>query len=186
MADDQPSQDIIDASSRSETKLFKDAIQSSLANFTIQVTQILDNKLGEIKEQLVSNKSLKSGSYFCNQNDQQLSGESAKVDSDRPVVDDCNIQHDTSLGCGVQRNSEVDQDSISVHADDDDMTVSSQIEAETDLEGKTVKFVSMSSSSDRGNLSTKSVLNVLKQDSVDVEKLSPSFHPALAEIVSKV
>ena len=66
MADDQPSQDIIEASSRSETELFRDAIQSSLANFTIQVTQVLDNKLGEIKEQLVSNKSLKSGSFFCN------------------------------------------------------------------------------------------------------------------------
>ena len=38
MADDQPLQDITDASSRSETELFKDAIQSSLANFTIQVT----------------------------------------------------------------------------------------------------------------------------------------------------
>ena len=71
MADDQPSQEI-EASLRSETELFKDAIQSSyaLANFTIQVTQVLDNKLGEIKEQLVSNKSLKSGSFFCNQNDQ--------------------------------------------------------------------------------------------------------------------
>ena len=44
----------------------------------------------------------------------------------------------------------------------------------------------MLSSSDRGNLSTKSVLNVLTQDLVDVEKLSPSIHPALAEIVSKV
>ena len=102
MADDQPSQDIIDASSRSKTELLKDAIQSSLANFTIQVTQVLDNKLGEIKEQLVSNKSLKSGSYFCNQNDQQLSGESAEVYTDRPAVDDYNIQYDTSSGCGVQ------------------------------------------------------------------------------------
>ena len=62
MADDQPLQDIIDAPSRSETELFNDAIQSSLANFTIQVTQFLDNKLGEIKEQLVSNKSLQSES----------------------------------------------------------------------------------------------------------------------------
>ena len=183
MANDQPSQDIIDASSRSETELFRDAIQSSLANFTIQVSQVLDNKLGEIKEQLVSNKSLKSGSFFCNQNDQQLSGESAKVDSDRPAVDDYNTQHDISSGCGVQHNREVDQDSISVHTGDDDMTVSSHSEAETDLEGKIVKFVSMSSSSDRGNLSTKSVLNVLTQDLVDVEKLSPSVHPALAEIV---
>ena len=66
------------------------------------------------------------------------------------------------------------------------MTVSSQSEAETDLEGKMVKFVSISSSSDRGNLSTKSVLNVLIQASVDVEKLSPPVHPALAEIVSNV
>ena len=186
MADDQLSQDITDASSRSETELFRDAIQSSLANFTIQVSQVLDNKLGEIKEQLVSNKSLKSGSFFCNQNDQQLSGESAKVGSDRPAVDDYNTQHDTSSGCGAQHNREVDQDSVSVHAGDDDMTVSSHSEAETDLEGKIVKFVSMSSSSDRGNLSTKSVLNVLTQDLVDVEKFSPSVHPALAEIVSKV
>ena len=169
MADDQPSQDIIETSSRSETELFRDAIQSSLADFTIQVTQILGNKLGEIKEQLVSNKSLKSGSLFCNQNDQQLSGESAKVHTDRPTVDDYNTQHDTSSGCGVQHNREVDQDSISVHAGDDDMTVSSHSEAETDLEGKIVKFVSMSSSSDRGNLSTKSVLNVLTQDLVDIE-----------------
>ena len=161
MADDQPLQDIIDASSRSETELFKDAIQSSLANFTIQVTQALDNKLGEIKEQLVSNKSLKSGSYFCNQNDQQPSGDKAIVDSDRPAVDDYNIQHDTSSGCGVLRNREVDQDSISVHAGDDDMTVQLKHEAETDLEDKIVKFVSISSSSDRGNLSTKSVLNIL-------------------------
>ena len=186
MADDQPSQDIIETSSRSETELFSEAIQSSLANFTIQVTQVLDNKLGEIKEQLVSNKSLKSGSLFCNQNDQQLSGESANVHTDKPTVDDYNTQHDTSSGCGVQHNREVDQDSISVHAGDDDMTVSSHSEAETDLEGKIVKFVSMSSSSDRGNLSTKSVLNVLTQDLVDIEKLSPSVHPALAEIVSKV
>ena len=44
----------------------------------------------------------------------------------------------------------------------------------------------MSSSSDRGNLPTKSVLNVLTQDLVDIEKLSPSVHPALAEIVSEV
>ena len=129
---------------------------------------------------------MKSGSYFCNQNDEQLSGESAKVDRDRPAVDDYNIQHDTSSGCSVKRNREVDQDSISVHAGDDDMTVSSQCEAETDLEGKLVKFVSTLSSSDRGNFSTKSVLNVLTQDLVDVEKLSPSVHPALAEIVSKV
>ena len=129
---------------------------------------------------------MKSGSFFCNQNDQQLSGESAKVHTDRPTVDDYNTQHDTSSGCGVQHNREVDQDSISVHAGDDDMTVSSHSEAETDLEGKIVKFVSMSSSSDKGNLSTKSVLNVLTQDLVDVEKLSPSVHPALAEIVFKV
>ena len=40
------------------------------------------------------------------------------------------------------------------------MTVTSQSEAETDLEGKIVKSVSISSSSDRGNLSTKSALNV--------------------------
>ena len=60
MADDRPLQDIIDVPSRSETELIKDAIQSSLANFTIQVTQVFDNKLGEIKEQLVS-KSLQSG-----------------------------------------------------------------------------------------------------------------------------
>ena len=185
MADDQPSQDIIETSSRSETELFREAIQPSLANFTIQVTQVLDNKLGEIKEQLVSNKSLKFGSLFCNQNDQQLSGESAKVHTDRPTVDDYNTQHDTSSGCGAQHNREVDQDSISVHAGDDDMTVSSHSEAETDLEGKIVKFVSMSSSSDRGNLSTKSVLNVLTQDLVDIEKLSPSVHPALAELCLK-
>ena len=66
------------------------------------------------------------------------------------------------------------------------MTVTSQSEAETDLEGKIVKFVSISSSSERGNLSTKSVLNVLTQYLVDVEWLSPPVHPALAEIVSKV
>ena len=79
---------------------------------------------------------MKSGSFFCNQNDQQLSGESAKVHSDRPTVDDYNTQHDTSSGCGVQHNGEVDQDSISVHAGDDDMTVSSRSEAETDLEAR--------------------------------------------------
>ena len=186
MADDQPLQDIIDAPSRSETELFKDAIQSSLAYFTVQVTQVLDNKLGEIKEQLVSNKSLQSVSYFCNQNGQQPSGERDKVDSDRPVADDYNTQHDTSSDSLVQRNREVHQDSISAHAGDDDMTVTSQSEAETDLEGKIVKFVSILSSSDRGNLSTKSVLNVLTQDLVDVEQLSPPVHPALAEIVSKV
>ena len=68
------------------------------------------------------------------------------------------------------------------------MTVTSQSEAETDLEleGKIVKFVSISSSSERGNLSTKSVLNVLTQDLVDVERFSPPAHPALAEIVSEV
>ena len=68
------------------------------------------------------------------------------------------------------------------------MTVTSQSEAETDLEleGKIVKFVSILSSSERGNLSTKSVLNVLTQDLVDVERLSPPVHPGLAEIVSKV
>ena len=91
MADDQPLQDIIDASSRSEIESIKDAIQSSLANFTIQVTQVFDNKLGEIKEQLVSNKSLQSGSYLCNQNSQQPLGERAKVDSNKSVVDDYNI-----------------------------------------------------------------------------------------------
>ena len=66
------------------------------------------------------------------------------------------------------------------------MTVTSQSEAETDLEGKIVKFVSISSFSERVNLSTKSVLNVLTQDLVDVERLSPPVHPASAEIVSKV
>ena len=78
-------------------------------------------------------------------------------------------------------DSRQQQDSIS-----DDMTVASQSEAERNLEGKIVKFVSTSSSSERGNLSTKSVLNVLTQDLVDVKRLSPPVHPALAEIVSKV
>ena len=178
MADDQPL--------LSKTELIKDAIQSSLANFITQVTQVLDNKLREIKEQLVSNKSLQSGSYFCNQNRQQPSGEKAKADSDRPVVDDYNTQLDTSSCCHVQRNRGVDQDSISVHAGDDGMTVTSQSEAETDLEGQIVKFVSVSSSSERGKLSTKSVLNVLTQDLVDVEQLSPPIHPALTQIVSNV
>ena len=126
-------QDIIDAPSRSETESIKDAIHSSSANFTIQVTQVFDNKLGEIKEQLVSNKSLQSGSYLCNQNGQPPSGERAKVDSNKPVVDDYNTQLDTFSGCHVQGNREVDQDSIS-----DDMTVTSQSEAETDLEVKIV------------------------------------------------
>ena len=125
-------QDIIDAPSHSETELIKDAIQSSSANFTIQVTQVLDNK------QLVSNKSLQSWSYFCNQNGQQPPGERAKVDSDRSVVDDYNTQHDTFSGCHVRRSREVDQDSISVHAGDNDMTVTSQSEAETDLEGEII------------------------------------------------
>ena len=183
MADNQPLLDIIDAPSSSETQSIKDAIQSSLANFTIQVSQVFDNKLGEIKVQLVSNKSLQSGSYLCNQNDQQPSGKRANAGSNKPVVDDYNTQHDTSSGCYIQRNREVDRDSIS-----GDMTVTSQSEAETDLEleGKIVKFVSILSSSERGNLSTKSVLNVLTQDLVDVERLSPPVHPALAEIVSKV
>ena len=156
--------------------------KSSLAIFTIQVTQVFDNKLGEIKVQLVSNKSLQSGSYLCNEIDQEPSGERANFDSNKPVVDDYNTQHDTSSGRHIQRNREVDQDSIS-----DDMTVTSQSEAETDLEleGKIVKFVSISSSSERGNLSTKPVLNVLTQDLVDVERFSPPVHPALAEIVSK-
>ena len=125
---------------------------------------------------------MQSGSYLCNQNDQQPSGERANFDSNKPVVDDYNTRHDTSSGCHIQRNREVGQDSIS-----DDMTVTSQSEAETDLEleGKIVKFVSISSSSERGNLSTKSVLNVLAQDLVDVERFSPPVHPALAEIVSK-
>ena len=109
--------------------MIKDAIQSSLANFTIQVTRAFDNKLGEIKVQLVSNKRLQSGSYLCNQNDQQPSGERANFDSNKPVVDDFNTQDDTSSGCHIQRNREVDQDSIS-----DDMTVTSQSEAKTDLE----------------------------------------------------
>ena len=96
MAYDQPLQDIIDASLCSETELIKDAIQSSLTNFTIQVTQVFDNKLVEIKEQLVSDKSLQPGWYLCNQNGQQPSRERAKVDSNKPVVDDYDTQHDTS------------------------------------------------------------------------------------------
>ena len=187
MDDDQLLQDVIDAPLRSDAELIKDAVQSSSANFTIQVTQVLDNKLGEIKEQLVSSKILKSGSYFCNQNGQQPPAKRARVDTDRPVVDDYNTQHDTYSSCHVQRNHEVNQDSISVHVGDDDMTVTSQSEAETDLEGEIVKFVFKPSSSERGNLSTKSVLNVLTQDLVNVNScLLPFIHLALAEIVSTV
>ena len=129
---------------------------------------------------------MQSGSYFCNQNGQQSPAKRPRVDSDRHLVDDYNTQHDTYSCCHVQSNREVGQDSISVHPGDDDMTVTSQSEAETDLEGKIVKFVSIPSSSERGNCSTKSVLNVLTQDLVDVEQLSPPVHPALAEIVPKV
>ena len=115
-ADDQPLQDVIDAPLYPDADLIENAIWSSLANFTLQVTKVLDNKLGEIKEQLVSNKSLQSGSYFCNQNGQQPPAKRARVDSDRPVLDDYNTHHDTHSGGHVHCNCEVDQDSISVHA----------------------------------------------------------------------
>ena len=103
-----------------------------------QVTWVLDNKLGEIKEQLISDKSLQSGSIRMANSPQQ------KELWLTVIVDDYNTQHDTHSGCHVQRNR---QDIISAHEGDDDMTVTSQSEVEIDLEGEIVKFVSKPSSS---------------------------------------